>query len=216
MKVFALGSCRLIAPMQFLNRTGRLEFGNFEQRWYAHSAAEMVQRLDHMQGTKPLPDNVLQEVLDLDSCPTPIEQSTLSGDLPEVGLFEVSTRSGNWRGPYHLHSTLVSKRKITDCERRLATFDEMDDAILSLASRFKQLVLGCNIALKADLRTPDPNRMALNQRLKGLAAKHDNIVAVDPNELIDPVTPEKDIEDHNHFLSSLIPRVAELYLKAII
>lgn len=210
-EIFALGSCRLIAPMHALARRNAIKFTNEAQSWYAHSAAEMIQRLDHIEGKRTLPAAILPDVLNTDSCDTPPETALDPMVLPEIGVFEISTRNSFWRDGYILHSTLVRKNNIVDVKPNIAKFEELSEHVLVLAGRFKNLVIGCNIAYLADLKTPNQNRLQMNYFLKAMGHKIPNITVVDPNEIIDPVEPAKDLEDPDHFKPHMEGRVAWFY-----
>jgi hypothetical protein len=213
--VFAIGSCRLIAPLHRLAREGSIGFSNESQSWYGHSAAEMLQRLDHMQGRRVLSDDQLEYVLDIESCSTAASECSTHITLPPVGLFEISTRNSYWRDGHILHSTLVSKRDVKDAEGKVATFDAVETQLMDLAAQFRHLVLVCNIAYKADLKATDQNRLQLNYFLKNLGHAHANITVVDPNEMIDAVQPQKDLPDNNHFYPAFEGRM-ERHYKALL
>lgn len=116
--VFAIGSCRLIVPLHVLSRRGQINVTNESQSWYGHSAAEMLQRLDHMTGRRVLSAAQLEHVLDTDSCKTAPAECATEFRLPPVGLFEISTRNSFWRDGHILHSSIVTKQKIADAEGR--------------------------------------------------------------------------------------------------
>lgn len=214
-KVFAIGSCRLTAPLHRLSRKGQINFTNESQSWYGHSAAEMLQRLDHMEGRRVLSDAQLEYVLDTDSCKTAPAECATQFALPPVGLFEISTRNSFWRDGHILHSTLVSKKKVADAEGKVATFDELQAQLLKLAAQFRHLVLVCNIAYQPDLRTFGMHRLQLNYFMKNLGHRHANITVVDPNELINAVSPEDDLSDNNHFKPAFEVRMQDFYLSLL-
>ena len=212
-QVFALGSCRLTTPIKRLHDLGKINFVNRDQHWYAHTAAEIRQRVEYMQGRRDLPAEVLPDLMDVDSCESPPQSCRTDLAMPSIGIFEISTRMENWRGDFHLHSTLVAKKNIVNVERRMASFEQMYDDLRKLADSFQHVILACNIAYNSDLRMPNSNRLQLNYALKSLAHEDSRFSVVDPNELISFSNPEQDLSDENHFHDPFVPRVATFYEK---
>ena len=213
--IFALGSCRLVGPITNLHNSGLITFTNSEACWYTHNSKEVLQRLEFMTGEIELPDMVKRLTMDLDSCKTPHDKATSQSIEADIGVFEISTRIVKKHADYVLHSTLLAKQEFRDYEDKLDSFDELEDDLLKLKSRYNGLIIGCNIVLNDAMDENNIHRQLLNEHLQAFAAKNVGIEAVDPNSIINRNAPTTCLEDNNHFLPSFVAQVAALYKVAI-
>lgn len=212
MKVYALGSCRLIAPMQYLSRLEHLSMINKGYHWYCHGTGEILQRLAFVRDAETIPQELREMTMDLDSCPTDWELDRGPIDSDAIGLFEISTTMRHMAGDTVLHSKTMRTKNFQGAITVGDSFEQLEQDILALRDQFRGLVLGCNIALEEDCKTSHIHRNRLNTVLKDIASRHTSIGVVDPNETLNPAV---DIEDNNHFLSPFVPVIALKYLAEI-
>jgi hypothetical protein len=215
MDVYALGSCRLRAPLLHLHRDGVIRLTNAASSWYAHNSAECLQRIAMTDGDMPLPEGLRPLILNDDSCPG----SWADGVAPilprSIGLFEVSTRMMRRLDPYVLHSTCVTKQEFAEAESRVMTWEDLAADVARLAARFDYVILVGNVALCADLIRPDPGRAALNSALQDLAAGASGLSYASPNPYISRTRPQDDLVDCNHFKPGFERRMADVYRDAL-
>ena len=215
MDVYALGSCRLRAPLLHLHRAGRVRFCNVRASWYAHNSAECLQRIAMTDGEMPLPEGLRPLILNRNSCPQSWEEGV--APIPEgaLGMFEIATRMQRRLDPFVLHSTCIRRTGFTGARDHLMSWEELEADIAALAARFARVILLGNIALAPDLRRPEPGRLALNRHLQRIAGADARLSYVSPNEHISPADPASDLVDHNHFTPAFERRMADVLLQAI-
>lgn len=213
--VYALGSCRLRAPLLHLHRAGQITFTNATASWYAHNSAECLQRIAMTDGDMSLPEGLRPLILNRDSCPADWEEGVRPIPPGCLGLFEIGTRMQRRLDPYVLHSTCVSKTGFTEARSHVMSWAELEADIMALSARFPHVILVGNLAMEADLITPNPGRVALNQYLQNIAEEHPGLSYADPNPHIAPHAPGADLVDNNHFKPAFERRMADVYLAAI-
>lgn len=213
--VYALGSCRLRAPLLHLHRAGAIHFSNARASWYAHNSAECLQRIAMTDGDLPLPEGLRPLILNRDSCPSSWEEEVAPIPPGAIGLFEIATRMQRRLDPYVLHSTCLTREGFTGAEEHLMSWDELEADIAALVARFSHVILVGNIALGPDLTHDNPGRAALNHYLQQAAAAHPRLGYVSPNDHISTREPRRDLVDHNHFTPGFERRMADVFSQAI-
>lgn len=213
--IYALGSCRLRAPLLYLHRVGAINFSNAQASWYAHNSAECLQRIAMTDGGLSPPDTLLPLILNRDSCPTSWDEGVSPIPSGALGMFEIATRMQWQRGPFVLHSTCLRREGVRDTSQHLMSWEALEADIAALAARFTHVILVGNIALRPGLAEVDQGRAALNQYLEQTAAAHPQLSYVSPNAHISASDPGRDLTDHNHFTPAFQRRMADVYLHAI-
>lgn len=213
--VYALGSCRVRAPLLHLHRAGQINFSNSAASWYAHNSAECLQRIAMTRGDLALPEGLRALILNRDSCPAAWEDGVPPIPPRGVGLFEIATRMQRRLDPYVLHSTCVTKAGFEEARQHVMSWAELEADVASLCSGFGHVILVGNLALGPDLKTPNAGRTALNRALQNMATDRPGLSYVDPNAHINRQDPSVDLLDHNHFHPGFERRMADIYLMAI-
>lgn len=198
-KVFALGSCRLMAPMKSLHSNGVIDLTNENYSWYAHNILEVKQRIAIMKNECIIPNELINLVVDIDSCKTELKQPIKNYSLPKVGIFEISTSSYRSYKGYQLHSMCISKLNFGGSSVELLQREQLEQEICNVASYFENVLLVCNIDKDESLIKLDKHRYELNLFLKLLANKYDHISVFDPNNFLNADNINLDLEDRNHF-----------------
>lgn len=207
LNVFCLGSCRVVQPLKKLHRGGLANFVNADYSWYAHTAKEMVQRIQYMTGELDIPGSKLALIHDMDSCPTDYDVSIENFSLPRVGVFEISTTHNRVCDGLVLHSMLIRKQDFKEFEVETTNDAELAKELDSLVENFDHVILCCNIALSANLEEKLPHRVQLNDVLAEYAVSHDNVEVFNPNRFIDQASVQ--LTDHNHFSDSFTLTVTQ-------
>lgn len=209
--VYALGSCRLRAPLLHLHRDGVINLTNAGSSWYAHNSAECRQRIAMTDGDLPLPDGLRPLILNRDSCASDWDAGVSPIVPGSIGMFEISTRMQQRLDPYVLHSTCVTKLGFAEARVEVMPPQTLTQDVEALCARFETVVLVGNIALSADMTTPDPHRTALNTLLQSLSEERPGLGYTSPNGFLNRGDPAADLVDHNHFQPSFERRLAGQY-----
>tara|TARA_R110002167_G_scaffold5075_3_gene23839 strand:+ start:3296 stop:3979 length:684 start_codon:yes stop_codon:yes gene_type:complete len=216
MNIFCLGSCRAIAPFEYLDRIGSLNFANKNLCWYSHNVREVIQRLKFLENKKNIPVESRHLTMDIDSCTTDFNTIEEPTSIPDIGVFEISTRVIKTYNGVTIHSTCASKQKLTDYQEEIQTFEELEQDIVSLFQSFRKIFVICNIDLDETLENTNIHRKMLNDYLTSLEEKHKNIHILNPNILIgNSSEPKSLLEDNNHFDVKFIPALADYYIGKI-
>lgn len=198
-KVFALGSCRLMAPMKSLHSNGVIDLTNEKYSWYAHNILEVKQRIAIMKNECIIPNELIRLVIDIDSCKTELKQPIKNYSLPKIGIFEISTSIYRPYKGYQLHSMCISKLNFGDSPVEFLQREQLEQEICSVSSYFESVLLVCNIDKDESLLKLDKHRYELNLFLKSLAEKYAHISVFDPNNFLNEENIKLDLEDRNHF-----------------
>ena len=198
-----------------LARGGHITLTNANSYWYAHNTAEFLQRIAFSEGKLELPDDVKRLAMDMDSCRSDWRDGIDPIDGASIGVFEISTRIVKKYGSFVLHSTCVSKRQFKEAQDVLMSFEELEEHIRLLRSRFSKLIISCNIGFLVNLIDKCPRRGELNDFLTGIPARIGGVRVIDPNKYIHAFDPRKDLEDSNHFLPHFVRVMSNVYLEEI-
>lgn len=215
--VAAFGSCRVISPVTIAHRRNLLDFLNFDQRWYTHTAAETLQKIAILTGKIEVPSDVAPLLIDLESIQADSAASVLNRQhIPnyfatiDAAVIEISTRRIFDLNGLYLHATAVQKFRngkedvpekalLEKVREFYIDFAALGGEVEQIAALFPRVIFYLTIERGDDLVAGShPGRRALNDFFRKLADET-KIFIFDPNVWVDSFGVKAALEDNNHF-----------------
>jgi hypothetical protein len=205
-------------PAILAHRRGRLVVRNADQRWYTHTVAETLQKIDILTGRFQVPDTLAPLLVDIASIGAEDAAEVLKEakanpayfEGVQLAIVEVSTRRTFDLNGAYLHATSVQKFRTAEnaaderdiigrAQEYYVDFDRLKEQVLELASKFPRVMFYLAIERGKDLAPGSaPGRKSLNDFFRNLA-NGETITVFDPNTWIDAYGVKKALTDNNHF-----------------